>query len=173
MGIFNLERRINEVRLILQEFQSKKEFSIDQNRIYLMGHSFGGATVLQSILSEGFDGIGKVVALDPWMYPVALCRNVTRTDCLIINSAKFNWSGNYRAIQEYLRHIGGGTILDLYESGHGSLTDYPYFFRPGSISSLAYHSDLILQVAKLIDQYITSGSLPKDVTSQLGSVTNY
>lgn len=137
-----------------------------------MGHSFGGATVLEAALQE--QSIAKVVvALDPWMYPTSKeyysSPNRSKFACLVVNSAKFHWAQNYRAIQGYLHQYPlNAAMLDLYGSGHGSLTDYPFIFNP-SAGSFGYHSGLIEQVARLIHQYLLShGTI---ATTSLGRVT--
>ncbi|MBZ3872773.1 Platelet-activating factor acetylhydrolase [Sciurus carolinensis] len=43
--------------------------SIDRNKIAVIGHSFGGATVFQALSEDQRFRCG--IALDPWMYPVS------------------------------------------------------------------------------------------------------
>merc|ERR1712183_431140 len=95
------------------------------NNLYLMGHSFGGSTVL---LSSNHPRVKAVLALDPWMFP--LSRQKFRNDkpTLVVNTKKFVNQNNLKVIQEASKN-NSDVKFKLFESGvHLSATDIPSVF---------------------------------------------
>ncbi|KAK4058056.1 hypothetical protein OIO90_000795 [Microbotryomycetes sp. JL221] len=73
----NLRQTKNSVNT-LQQWQNK----IDWSKVYMTGHSFGGATTLQSLRTERRHTFGvefsKGIALDPWIDPIPQLSTIER-----------------------------------------------------------------------------------------------
>ncbi|KAG9347588.1 hypothetical protein JZ751_005158 [Albula glossodonta] len=69
------------------------ENTMDMCRTAIMGHSFGGATVIESLCKESKFKCG--IALDSWMFPLdeEIFPRV-KQPILFINSERFQWVGN-------------------------------------------------------------------------------
>ncbi|MES1908078.1 MAG: hypothetical protein MHM6MM_001083 [Cercozoa sp. M6MM] len=68
-----LRRRVAEIRAVLEALQEWHEDGmcrIDFDRISLLGHSFGAATVLTAAALEKPGRLHAVLAHDPWMEPI-------------------------------------------------------------------------------------------------------
>ncbi|MCH7763547.1 MAG: dienelactone hydrolase family protein [Candidatus Marinimicrobia bacterium] len=65
-----LNTRVADIKFILDQISITSELAtqIDFNRIGVIGHSYGGATVIQSAYED--DRIKAVVSLDSWMNPL-------------------------------------------------------------------------------------------------------
>ncbi|KAL0967648.1 hypothetical protein UPYG_G00254990 [Umbra pygmaea] len=69
------------------------ENSMDLCKITVMGHSFGGATVIEALCKEVKFKCG--IALDSWMFPLDDEIYVrVKQPIFFINSEKFQWAGN-------------------------------------------------------------------------------
>ncbi|XP_021456616.1 platelet-activating factor acetylhydrolase [Oncorhynchus mykiss] len=69
------------------------ENSMDLCRIAVMGHSFGGATVVEALCKDVNFKCG--IALDAWMFPLDEEIYVrVKQPIFFINSEKFQWAGN-------------------------------------------------------------------------------
>ncbi|KAG8511986.1 Platelet-activating factor acetylhydrolase, partial [Galemys pyrenaicus] len=67
--ILDIDRGNLKKNLLDLEFDVKQlEGSIDRNKIAIIGHSFGGATVIQALSEDQRFRCG--IALDAWMYPL-------------------------------------------------------------------------------------------------------
>ncbi|XP_018585863.1 platelet-activating factor acetylhydrolase isoform X4 [Scleropages formosus] len=89
---------INSGKSVTNVLQSEFDWSSLKNSLDLcktavMGHSFGGATVIETLCKELTFKCG--VALDTWMVPLKeeIFPNV-KQPILFINSEKFQWAGN-------------------------------------------------------------------------------
>jgi len=96
------------------------------NHLYLMGHSFGGASVL--LASTAIPQVKAVLALDAWMFPLAKQKFQISKHSLILTTKTFMNSCNLNTIKkaslgsnvEYLKDESGGV--------HLSITDIPCVF---------------------------------------------
>jgi len=95
------------------------------NNLYLMGHSFGGSTVL---LSSNHPRVKAVLALDPWMFPISRQKLKIEKPTLVINTEKFVNQNNLKVIEEAFVN-GSDVKFKLYKNGvHLSATDIPSVF---------------------------------------------
>ncbi|KAA0177528.1 hypothetical protein FNF27_00698 [Cafeteria roenbergensis] len=92
----------------------------DPSRISLMGHSFGGATVLQAASARpgAFTG---VVALDPWLFPLH-CDTITRgldpsVPVLVLSCPRFAAPWNSQALSILLDPASRAAAAAAFESG--------------------------------------------------------
>jgi len=100
--------------------------SMDLNeRLFLMGHSFGGASVL---LASKDPRVKAILALDPWMFPLFKQEFSICKAAVILNTAMFRNAKNLRVIR------GASKDMDLEflvcKSGvHLGITDIPCVFK--------------------------------------------
>ncbi|XP_072354945.1 platelet-activating factor acetylhydrolase isoform X1 [Scyliorhinus torazame] len=88
----NLGKPVHNVFPLTFDFTKMKD-CLDLHKVAIMGHSFGGATVIDSLSKEHQFGCG--VALDAWMFPLEdeVYAKVQKP-ILFINSEKFQWVAN-------------------------------------------------------------------------------
>ena len=93
------------------------------SHLYLMGHSFGGATVL---LASSLDTrVKAVLALDPWMFPLANQEFTIDKPTQVVNTVQFVNKNNLRVIEEALKN-NTDIKFEVYRNGvHLSVTDIP------------------------------------------------
>ena len=112
----------DENKLGLNIFKSSLDLT---HNLYLMGHSFGGSTVL---LSSNHPRVKAVLALDPWMFPISRQKLKIEKPTLVINTEKFVNQNNLKVIEEAFVN-GSDVKFKLYENGvHLSATDIPSVF---------------------------------------------
>ena len=68
-----LETRVDDIKFLLDYIEQQPDIferieEIDLDTIVLIGHSFGGATVLEAAKDSR---ITHVISLDPWMLPIS------------------------------------------------------------------------------------------------------
>ena len=97
-----------------------------ENNLFLVGHSFGGSTVI--LASSEDSRVKSVLALDPWMFPLSQSSFVINTPTLVINTEKFVNQNNINVIKK----AKGGeekVRFKVMKSGvHLSATDVPAMF---------------------------------------------
>jgi platelet-activating factor acetylhydrolase len=108
---------------------------LDLDKLYMMGHSFGGSTAL---LAASKDDLFKgIICIDPWMFPVSEEKFSVHKPVLLINTEAFAHEKNVEKVQEvcsdvnakvlqgavHLVHTDAPFLLenDLYKSGLGML----------------------------------------------------
>ncbi|XP_066036128.1 platelet-activating factor acetylhydrolase isoform X1 [Chamaea fasciata] len=127
----NLILKINsgeEVTNVLHsdfDWNSLKD-SVDTSRIAVMGHSFGGATVIESLSKEIRFRCG--IALDVWMLPVGddIYQNSVQQPLLFINSEKFQWAENILKIQKLISNDTNKKMITIKGSVHQSFPDFTF-----------------------------------------------
>uniref|UniRef100_A0A674GSU6 1-alkyl-2-acetylglycerophosphocholine esterase n=2 Tax=Taeniopygia guttata TaxID=59729 RepID=A0A674GSU6_TAEGU len=127
----NLILKINsgeEVTNVLHsdfDWNSLKD-SVDTSRIAVMGHSFGGATVIESLSKEIRFRCG--IALDVWMLPVGddICQNSVQQPLLFINSEKFQWAENILKIKKLISNDTNKKMITIKGSVHQSFPDFTF-----------------------------------------------
>ncbi|XP_065487254.1 platelet-activating factor acetylhydrolase isoform X1 [Caloenas nicobarica] len=101
--------------------------SVDTSRIAVMGHSFGGATVIESLSKEiRFSRCG--ISLDPWMLPVGddVYQNSVQQPLLIINSEKFQWADNVLKMKKLISNDTTKKMITIKGTVHQSFPDFTF-----------------------------------------------
>ncbi|XP_036405963.1 platelet-activating factor acetylhydrolase isoform X1 [Megalops cyprinoides] len=101
------------------------ENSMDMCRIAIMGHSFGGATVIESLCKELRFKCG--IALDSWMFPLdeEIFPRV-KQPILFINSEKFQWAGNIIRMKKLDSAIIPRKMITIKGTVHQSFPDFTF-----------------------------------------------
>ncbi|KAJ8397657.1 hypothetical protein AAFF_G00436560 [Aldrovandia affinis] len=101
------------------------ENSMDMCRMAIMGHSFGGATVIESLCKELKFKCG--IALDSWMFPLdeEIFPRV-RQPILFINSEKFQWAGNIIRMRKLDSTTIPRKMITIRGTVHQSFPDFTF-----------------------------------------------
>ncbi|XP_071019454.1 platelet-activating factor acetylhydrolase-like [Oncorhynchus clarkii lewisi] len=102
--------------------------SMDLCRIAVMGHSFGGATVIEALCNEVNFKCG--IALDAWMFPLdeEIYARV-KQPIFFINSEKFQWAGNIMAMRKLVPPDSSSTqrkMVTIKGTVHQSFPDFTF-----------------------------------------------
>ncbi|XP_033099098.1 platelet-activating factor acetylhydrolase-like isoform X2 [Anneissia japonica] len=101
---------------------------LDLEKVSMTGHSFGGATTIQTLEKEPRFKVG--VALDAWMYPLEKpMLKTVKQPLLLINTEKFHWPGNI-AKMSHLVNPANQTedrkMITIRGTVHQSQGDFPF-----------------------------------------------
>ncbi|KAI9295345.1 hypothetical protein K502DRAFT_360497 [Neoconidiobolus thromboides FSU 785] len=117
----------------LNKNKDEREFWFDglsgfKNRLnfketYLLGHSFGGSTVLE-ILKEKDNPYKLGIVFDPWMYPVTN-GTITKPNLGILTDAFSKWQPNYNETLKLLQTNDDNQVFVLLNSMHYHQSDVP------------------------------------------------
>uniref|UniRef100_UPI003AAD129E platelet-activating factor acetylhydrolase isoform X1 n=2 Tax=Centroberyx gerrardi TaxID=166262 RepID=UPI003AAD129E len=101
------------------------ENSMDLCRIAAMGHSFGGATVIEALCKEVKFKCG--VALDAWMFPLdeEIFPRV-KQPIFFINSEKFQWAGNISRMRKLDSALIQRKMITIRGTVHQSFPDFTF-----------------------------------------------
>ncbi|XP_053300920.1 platelet-activating factor acetylhydrolase isoform X2 [Pleuronectes platessa] len=101
------------------------ENSMDLCRIAAVGHSFGGATVIETLCKDVKFKCG--VALDAWMFPLdeEIFPRV-RQPLFFINSEKFQWAGNISRMKKLDSAVIHRKMITIRGSVHQSFPDFTF-----------------------------------------------
>ncbi|XP_019947474.1 platelet-activating factor acetylhydrolase isoform X2 [Paralichthys olivaceus] len=101
------------------------ENSMDLCRIAAMGHSFGGATVIETLCKDVNFKCG--VALDAWMFPLdyEIFPRV-RQPIFFINSEKFQWAGNISRMRKLDSAVIQRKMITIRGTVHQSFPDFTF-----------------------------------------------
>ncbi|KAK9531075.1 hypothetical protein VZT92_010526 [Zoarces viviparus] len=104
------------------------ENSMDLCRIAVVGHSFGGATVIEALCKEVKFKCG--VALDAWMFPLddELFARV-KQPIFFINSQKFQWAGNISRMKKLDSAVIERKMITIRGTVHQSFPDFTFLTR--------------------------------------------
>ncbi|XP_028296170.1 platelet-activating factor acetylhydrolase isoform X1 [Gouania willdenowi] len=101
------------------------ENSIDLCRIAVMGHSFGGATVIEALAKEVKFKCG--VALDSWMFPlVDEMFPQVKQPIFFINSEKFQWAANISRMKKLDSTEIQRKMITIRGTVHQSFPDFTF-----------------------------------------------
>ncbi|XP_032039689.1 platelet-activating factor acetylhydrolase isoform X1 [Aythya fuligula] len=127
----NLILKINSGEEVMNVLNSdfdwnKLKDSVDTSRIAVMGHSFGGATVIESLSKEIRFRCG--IALDAWMLPVGddTYENSVQQPLLFINSEKFQWADNILKMKKLSSNDSNKKMITIKGSVHQSFPDFTF-----------------------------------------------
>uniref|UniRef100_A0A8C8C218 Platelet-activating factor acetylhydrolase n=1 Tax=Oncorhynchus tshawytscha TaxID=74940 RepID=A0A8C8C218_ONCTS len=102
--------------------------SMDLCRIAVMGHSFGGATVIEALCNEVNFKCG--IALDAWMFPLdEEIYTRVKQPIFFINSEKFQWAGNIMAMRKLVPPDSSSTqrkMVTIKGTVHQSFPDFTF-----------------------------------------------
>uniref|UniRef100_A0A8C7J405 Platelet-activating factor acetylhydrolase n=1 Tax=Oncorhynchus kisutch TaxID=8019 RepID=A0A8C7J405_ONCKI len=102
--------------------------SMDLCRIAVMGHSFGGATVIEALCNEVNFKCG--IALDAWMLPLdEEIYTRVKQPIFFINSEKFQWAGNIMAMRKLVPPDSSSTqrkMVTIKGTVHQSFPDFTF-----------------------------------------------
>lgn len=122
--------QINSGRPVQNVLQTKfdcttLENSMDLCRIAAMGHSFGGATVVEALCKEVKFKCG--VALDAWMFPLddEIFARV-KQPIFFINSEKFQWAGNISRMKKLDSASIQRKMITIRGTVHQSFPDFTF-----------------------------------------------
>ncbi|XP_062267152.1 platelet-activating factor acetylhydrolase isoform X1 [Platichthys flesus] len=101
------------------------ENSMDLCRIAAVGHSFGGATVIETLCKDVKFKCG--VALDAWMFPLdeEIFPRV-RQPLFFINSEKFQWAGNISRMKKLDSAVIQRKMITIRGTVHQSFPDFTF-----------------------------------------------
>ncbi|TNM95196.1 platelet-activating factor acetylhydrolase isoform X1 [Takifugu flavidus] len=104
---------------------SALENSMDLCRIAIVGHSFGGATVVKALSKEERFKCG--IALDAWMFPL---EDETfprvKQPLFFINSEKFQWAGNISRMRKLDSPVAQRKMITIRGTVHQSFPDFTF-----------------------------------------------
>ncbi|XP_054051348.1 platelet-activating factor acetylhydrolase isoform X1 [Rissa tridactyla] len=127
----NLILKINSGEEVMNVLNSNFDWnslkdSVDTSRIAVMGHSFGGATVIESLSKEIRFRCG--IALDAWMLPVGddIYQNSVQQPLLFINSEKFQWADNILKMKKLGSNDANKKMITIKGSVHQSFPDFTF-----------------------------------------------
>ncbi|XP_017575673.1 platelet-activating factor acetylhydrolase [Pygocentrus nattereri] len=101
------------------------ENCMDLCRIAIMGHSFGGATVIECLCKEVKFKCG--IALDTWMFPLdeEIFPSV-KQPIFFINSEKFQWAGNIIRMKKLDSAVIPRKMITIKGTVHQSFPDFTF-----------------------------------------------
>lgn len=121
---------INSGRAVQNVLQTKFDWttlenSMDLCRIAAMGHSFGGATVVEALCKEVKFKCG--IALDAWMFPLddEIFPRV-KQPIFFINSEKFQWAGNISRMKKLDSAVIQRKMITIRGTVHQSFPDFTF-----------------------------------------------
>jgi platelet-activating factor acetylhydrolase len=136
---------------------------LDMDKLAIVGHSFGGATVVASCAKEKRFKLG--VALDSWMLPVdqSLYNDVTQP-MLLVNTENFQWVENVRDMynlkvnqDNQLRRV----LITIKGTCHQSQTDFQFMTNASFAKFLGMRHTLDPHLAMGLNNKATIGFLAK------------
>ncbi|XP_048858244.1 platelet-activating factor acetylhydrolase isoform X2 [Brienomyrus brachyistius] len=130
MRALKLIAEMNSGRIVNNVLQSHFDWSTLKNSVDLcktaiMGHSFGGATVIETLSKEPTFKCG--IALDSWMFPLdeEMFPGV-KQPILFINSEKFQWAGNIIRMKKLDCTTVQRKMITIRGSVHQSFPDFTF-----------------------------------------------
>ncbi|XP_067840410.1 platelet-activating factor acetylhydrolase [Heptranchias perlo] len=120
----NMGKPVHNVLPLDFDFTKMKD-CLDLCKVAIMGHSFGGATVIDSLSKELRFGCG--VALDAWMFPLEdeIYAKVQKP-ILFINSEKFQWVTNILKMKKLDSNITQRKTITIMGTVHQSFPDFTF-----------------------------------------------
>ncbi|KAJ9113612.1 hypothetical protein QFC22_005920 [Naganishia vaughanmartiniae] len=120
---------------------------VNTTSVDLVGHSFGGGTLLWALERDVPEGeqklpVRKAVALDPWVDPLPMPapmkgeKDKPEVPIFVINSSRFTlWSTHFNRLKRLINQ-SHGTLVTLLGAGHETFSDFPFLWQPRSAHTL-------------------------------------
>ncbi|KAG8124531.1 putative Platelet-activating factor acetylhydrolase protein [Naja naja] len=106
----------------------RQQDSIDLQKIAIMGHSFGGATVIETLSKDPRFKCG--VAFDAWMLPLSdEVYPKVHQPLLFINSEKYQWASNILEMKKLIINGRKRKMITIIGSVHQSFPDFTFLTR--------------------------------------------
>lgn len=129
-----LEQRVRELSACWHMLSSieKGRFShcLDFSSCLLMGHSFGGASVLCAASAAAFYGRSTVVVMDPWVGPAMRLIKASPSPVLAIMTCSMLWQPNAADVVRVLSAFGSkaqpALLAELEGARHQDVSDIPF-----------------------------------------------
>ncbi|XP_061050988.1 platelet-activating factor acetylhydrolase isoform X1 [Eubalaena glacialis] len=124
--ILDIDRGRPEKNLLDLEFDVEQmKDSIDRDKIAVIGHSFGGATVIQSLSEDQRFRCG--IALDAWMFPVGggVCSRIPQP-LFFINSERFQYPSNIIKMKKCYLPDRERKMITIRGSVHQNFVDFTF-----------------------------------------------
>ncbi|EFO25648.1 platelet-activating factor acetylhydrolase [Loa loa] len=133
LGQYNSDRLTGKKLLLGKDFAwSQFKGRIDMCRIFIAGHSFGGATAVAA--AAAFPAyFSAAVILDGWMFPIEreLFTRVQQP-VLFMNAENFQWEENVKDMLQVIENSKRSVLLTFNEALHHCFTDLPLLI-PGML----------------------------------------
>lgn len=100
---------------------------LDTTRVAVIGHSFGGATVLATLATDERFKVG--ISLDGWFHPVDdKIDQTAKQPCLLFNMEEFQWEKNVKRMFQFQQAYPSADrpMLTLRGGCHQSMTDFQF-----------------------------------------------
>ncbi|EJW86420.1 platelet-activating factor acetylhydrolase [Wuchereria bancrofti] len=133
LGQYSSDQQIGKNLLLGNDFEwSQFKGHLDMDRIFIAGHSFGGATATATAAASP-TGFKAAVILDGWMLPIER-ELLTRVyqPVLFMNAKSFQWEANVKDMLQVTENSKRGILLTFDEALHSSFTDFPLLL-PGML----------------------------------------
>lgn len=99
--------------------------SIDRNKIAVVGHSFGGGTVIQALSDDPRFRCG--IALDAWMFPLDdTIHNRVPQPLFFINSVQFQYPANIGKMKTFFSPDKERKMITIKGSVHQNFADFTF-----------------------------------------------
>eukprot|EP00794_Sanderia_malayensis_P011923 gene11923-13158_t len=138
--------------------KSKFDFSslkgiLDLENVSVVGHSFGGATALNTLSKDKRFKFG--VVFDAWMFPLGeeVYKN-TEQPVLLINSETFHWEKNIEQINGFIGKDENKKVLTIKGTGHHSQCDIPSIVPSWMLKIFKMHASLKQDTAMRIQRKV-------------------
>ncbi|GCC28186.1 hypothetical protein chiPu_0006614 [Chiloscyllium punctatum] len=120
----NMGKPVNNIFPVNFDFTKMKD-SLDLHKVAIMGHSFGAATVIDSLSKDVRFGCG--VALDAWMFPLEdEVYTKVQKPILFINSEKFQWVINVLKMKKLDSNEIQRKMITIMGTVHQSFPDFTF-----------------------------------------------
>ncbi|KAI9637631.1 putative platelet-activating factor acetylhydrolase 2, cytoplasmic [Dioszegia hungarica] len=153
---------------------------VDPEQVYYTGHSFGGATVINTLQTPPPDSaysrlpVVKAIALDPWLEPLAAPApsqhgGPVSPPLLVLNSPGFTiWRTHFQRLVKLVKEAKG-SLITIMKGTHQSFSDFPLLLPPssGSLRFLAASHELSIN---FIRGHLGTSPILKDLQADGGEV---
>uniref|UniRef100_A0A8R1XTP8 1-alkyl-2-acetylglycerophosphocholine esterase n=2 Tax=Onchocerca TaxID=6281 RepID=A0A8R1XTP8_ONCVO len=126
LGQHNSDQQTGKKLLLGNDFVwSQFKGRLDTERIFIAGHSFGGATAIATVAALPAN-FSAAVVLDGWMFPIdkELLTRV-RQPVLFMNTEKFQSEASIKYMLQVVKNSRHSVLLTLNGALHQSFTDFP------------------------------------------------